>query len=71
MRLTDLTIFNYKNIAEAELHFSPNLNCFIGNNGEGKTNVLDAIHFLSFCRSYSSSIVFGIKIYNDYFKKKK
>ena len=56
MRLTDLTIFNYKNIAEAELHFSPKLNCFIGNNGEGKTNVLDAIHFLSFCRSYGSSI---------------
>ena len=56
MRLTDLTIFNYKNIAEAELHFSPKLNCFIGGNGQGKTNVLDAIHFLSFCRSYSSSI---------------
>lgn len=56
MILTDLTIFNYKNIAEAELHFSPKLNCFIGNNGEGKTNVLDAIHFLSFCRSYASSI---------------
>ena len=56
MKLTELTIFNYKNIAEAELHFSPNLNCFIGGNGQGKTNVLDAIHFLSFCRSYSSSI---------------
>ncbi len=56
MRLTDLTIFNYKNISEAELHFSPKLNCFIGGNGQGKTNVLDAIHFLSFCRSYSSSI---------------
>lgn len=56
MRLTDLTIFNYKNIAEAELHFSPKLNCFIGGNGQGKTNVLDAIHFLSFCRSYSCSI---------------
>lgn len=56
MLLRDLTIFNYKNIAEAELHFSPKLNCFIGNNGEGKTNVLDAIHFLSFCRSYGSSI---------------
>ena len=56
MRLNDLTIFNYKNIAEAELHFSPKLNCFIGGNGQGKTNVLDAIHFLSFCRSYSSSI---------------
>ena len=56
MKLTDLTIFNYKNISEAELHFSPKLNCFIGDNGQGKTNVLDAIHFLSFCRSYSSSI---------------
>ena len=56
MRLTDLTIFNYKNISEAELHFSAKLNCFIGGNGQGKTNVLDAIHFLSFCRSYSSSI---------------
>lgn len=56
MRLTDLTIFNYKNIGEAELHFSPKLNCFIGGNGEGKTNVLDAIHFLSFCRSYSCSV---------------
>ena len=56
MRLTGLTIFNYKNIAEAELRFSPKLNCFIGGNGQGKTNLLDAIHFLSFCRSYSSSI---------------
>ena len=56
MRLTGLTIFNYKNIAEAELSFSPKLNCFIGGNGQGKTNLLDAIHFLSFCRSYSSSI---------------
>ena len=56
MRLNALTIFNYKNISESELHFSPKLNCFIGGNGQGKTNVLDAIHFLSFCRSYSSSI---------------
>ena len=56
MKLTELTIFNYKNIAEARLSFSPNLNCFIGGNGQGKTNVLDAIHFLSFCRSYGSSI---------------
>ena len=56
MRLTNLSILNYKNISEAELSFSPKLNCFIGGNGEGKTNVLDAIHFLSFCRSYSSSV---------------
>ena len=56
MILTDLTILNYKNIAEAELSFSPKLNCFIGGNGQGKTNLLDAIHFLSFCRSYGSSM---------------
>ncbi|MCH5169093.1 MAG: DNA replication/repair protein RecF [Prevotellaceae bacterium] len=56
MRLTRLSILNYKNITEADLSFSPKLNCFIGGNGEGKTNVLDAIHFLSFCRSYSSSV---------------
>lgn len=56
MILADLTIFNYKNISDAELCFSPKLNCFIGGNGQGKTNVLDAIHFLSFCRSYGSSI---------------
>ncbi len=56
MRLNSLSILNYKNIREAELVFSPKINCFIGNNGMGKTNVLDAIYFLSFCKSHSNSI---------------
>lgn len=56
MRLNSLSILNYKNIHEAELVFSPKINCFIGNNGMGKTNILDAIYFLSFCKSHSNSI---------------
>ena len=43
MILEQLTLLNYKNVAEAELRLSPNVNCFIGANGMGKTNVLDAI----------------------------
>ena len=56
MRLNSLSILNYKNIREADLAFSPKINCFIGNNGMGKTNILDAIYFLSFCKSHSNSI---------------
>lgn len=56
MHLNSLSIINYKNLSEAELIFSPKINCFIGNNGMGKTNVLDAIYFLSFCKSHSNSI---------------
>ena len=56
MILTKLSILNYKNIAEADLAFSPGINCFIGQNGEGKTNMLDAIYFLSMCRSSFSNI---------------
>ena len=51
MRLNTLTLLNYKNIAEAHLEFSPGVNCLIGNNGMGKTNILDAIYYLSFGRS--------------------
>ncbi|MBO4905584.1 MAG: DNA replication/repair protein RecF [Bacteroidaceae bacterium] len=56
MILRRLSILNYKNIACAELELSPKVNCFIGDNGEGKTNVLDAIHFLSLCKSSTTSI---------------
>ena len=52
MRLNSLQILNYKNIAEARLDFSPKVNCLIGNNGMGKTNVLDAIYYLSMCKSH-------------------
>lgn len=56
MHLNSLSILNYKNIGEAELTFSKNINCFIGDNGMGKTNILDAIYYLSFCKSHSNSI---------------
>ena len=54
MILEQLSILNYKNIAEAQLRFSPKVNCLIGHNGMGKTNVLDAIYYLSYCRSFTS-----------------
>ena len=52
MVLNELNIINFKNIAEATLAFSSGFNCFIGKNGAGKTNVLDAIFQLSMCKSY-------------------
>lgn len=51
MILRRLSIINYKNIREATLDLSPKMNCFVGHNGEGKTNLLDAVYYLSFCRS--------------------
>ena len=51
MTLDQLSILNFKNILEASLAFSPKINCFTGLNGVGKTNLLDAVHYLSFCRS--------------------
>lgn len=51
MILRKLSILNYKNIRSAELRFSPKFNCFVGMNGVGKTNILDAIYYLSSCRS--------------------
>lgn len=55
MFLSKISIVNYKNIREAALSLSPKMNCFIGHNGEGKTNLLDAVYYLSFCRSASTS----------------
>ncbi|MFV0390592.1 MAG: DNA replication/repair protein RecF [Paludibacteraceae bacterium] len=56
MRLNSLSILNYKNIHQADLNFTAKINCFVGNNGMGKTNLLDAIYYLSFCKSHSNSI---------------
>lgn len=56
MYLQKLSLLNFKNYAEDELIFCEKINCFVGNNGEGKTNLLDAIHYLSFCKSYFNSI---------------
>lgn len=56
MILRKLSILNYKNIAQADLEFSPKINCFIGRNGMGKTNLLDAVYYLSFCKSSINSM---------------
>lgn len=56
MFLKNLLLFNFKNYAENSFTFSENINCFIGDNGEGKTNVLDAIYYLSFTKSYFNTL---------------
>lgn len=56
MILKHISIFNYKNLHQVELDFSPKINCFIGQNGMGKTNLLDAVYYLSFCKSASNPI---------------
>tara|TARA_B100001971_G_C18221258_1_gene557361 strand:+ start:288 stop:1400 length:1113 start_codon:yes stop_codon:yes gene_type:complete len=56
MFLQKLSLSNFKNYTEAILEFSDKINCFIGDNGAGKTNILDAIYYLSFCKSYFNSI---------------
>lgn len=56
MILKKISVLNYKNIAQAELEFSQKMNCFIGHNGEGKTNLMDAVYFLSFCKSATNSV---------------
>ena len=56
MFLKRLSILNFKNYEEAQLEFSGKINCFLGNNGGGKTNLLDAIYYLSFCKSYFNPI---------------
>jgi DNA replication and repair protein RecF len=56
MYLQQLSVINFKNYAEAGLIFSDGVNVFTGNNGAGKTNLLDAIHYLSLCKSYFNPI---------------
>lgn len=55
MQLLHLALANFKNIQNAELDFSPKVNCFLGNNGMGKSNLLDAIYYLSYCRSFTGT----------------
>ncbi len=56
MHIEDISVVNFKNINEVNVGFSPKLNCFIGKNGAGKTNLLDAVYYLSFCKSFFNSI---------------
>lgn len=52
MYLKKISLFNYKNFSEASFDFDSRINCFVGRNGIGKTNVLDAIYHLSYGKSY-------------------
>ena len=68
MYIQELSVVNFKNIEHAEFKFSEGLNCFIGNNGAGKTNLMDAIYYLSFCKSFLNSVdVQNIRFDQDFF----
>lgn len=55
MTLDEIRLTNFKNIASAHLRLSPKLNCFLGDNGMGKSNLVDAIHYLSVCKSMTGA----------------
>lgn len=68
MYLKVLKLTNFKNYEEAQLDFSAKVNCFCGNNGVGKTNILDAIHYLSLTKSFFCNVDgTNIKHGEDYF----
>ena len=68
MYLKKLSLTNFKNYDQAELEFSPRINCIVGNNGVGKTNILDAIHYLSLTKSFFNNIdSISIRHGEDYF----
>ncbi len=52
MIIKELSLINFKNHPERNFDFSPQINCFVGNNGVGKTNILDALHYLSVAKSF-------------------
>jgi DNA replication and repair protein RecF len=56
MHLKSLSLVNFKNYEQLEIPLSPKINCFVGENGVGKTNILDAIHYLALCKSYLNPV---------------
>lgn len=52
MYLKNIHIVNYRNLSQVDLDLSSGVNCFVGQNGAGKTNLLDAIYYMSFCKSF-------------------
>lgn len=68
MYLKNISVFNYKNFSEASFEFVSKINCFVGKNGIGKTNVLDAIYQLSYGKSYFNPLaVQNIKHGEEFF----
>ena len=51
MYLKRLSLLNFKNVAQEELSLVPGINCFVGDNGAGKTNIMEAVYYLSMCKS--------------------
>ncbi|MDG5800023.1 DNA replication and repair protein RecF [Marinilabiliaceae bacterium ANBcel2] len=56
MYIEHLNVLNFKNIGEATLDLCNGINCFVGDNGAGKTNLIDSVYYLSFCKSYFNPI---------------
>jgi DNA replication and repair protein RecF len=56
MWLKNITLLNFKNYTDAAIAFSKTVNAFVGDNGAGKTNLLDAIHYLCLCKGYFNPI---------------
>ena len=68
MYLQKLSLLNYKNLTQQVFDFKERINCFVGCNGVGKTNILDAIYYLSFAKSYFNSVaVQNIRHGEDFF----
>lgn len=68
MIITKLSLLNFKNHRERNFEFSTQINCFVGNNGVGKTNILDALHYLSMAKSFlGNKDLNNIKIDEDFF----
>ena len=68
MYLTNLKLSNFKSYTDMEADFCPNVNCLVGNNGVGKTNMLDAMYYLSFSKScFSAGDVQNIREGEDFF----
>ncbi len=68
MIINKLSLINFKNHSEQSFDFSPQINCFVGNNGVGKTNILDALHYLSVGKSFlGNSDLNNIKSEEDFF----
>ncbi len=55
MHLQRLSLFGFRNYEQGEFHFEPQANAITGSNGTGKTNILDAVHYLCLCKSYFQS----------------
>ncbi|MBO4381378.1 MAG: DNA replication/repair protein RecF, partial [Bacteroidales bacterium] len=68
MFLRQIHLTNFKSYEEAEFSFDENVNGIVGKNGSGKTNLLDAIYYLSFCKSYfSAQDLFSVRFGTDFF----